>query len=383
MNMSRSREGFTLVELIVVIAILAILAGVGIPVYSGYIKKANEAADQQLLGVLNTAFGAACLENNIVMSSLDATTATVTLTNGKVTAVTPAEVNDSFFRYFAGNENSAFEVIDSLIFDSASNVFVETASAKSVRLSYGGGYITVSGEDAEKLGVSTFITADGLGVKGLLEKVDMTTDLAADLAGSNLMTTLLGSSEFTTAASSALQINAGDLNAKVAELAEEMVAQNPDMSFTDAVDKVKANAAVLFAAQSTTGMTSTDIVNQLKDGTIASSITSNLQPGGSTADAMSSAALAYGMYTAFAYSSYGSDQAIANTQNPSAVVDNLNNADFIKYVNSEQGKADAEAYLSALNMINSSTGDPAAVENLMVNGFADPDLADLLNQVIK
>jgi len=41
--------GFTLVELIVVIAILAILAGVGIPVYSGYITKANKQADITLI----------------------------------------------------------------------------------------------------------------------------------------------------------------------------------------------------------------------------------------------------------------------------------------------------------------------------------------------
>ena len=53
---NRSNDGgFTLVELIVVIAILGILAGVGTVGYSGYIKKANMAADQQLFSDIETA----------------------------------------------------------------------------------------------------------------------------------------------------------------------------------------------------------------------------------------------------------------------------------------------------------------------------------------
>ena len=42
----RNNKGFSLVELIVVIAIMAILAAVAIPTFAGFIKKANVAADE-------------------------------------------------------------------------------------------------------------------------------------------------------------------------------------------------------------------------------------------------------------------------------------------------------------------------------------------------
>ena len=51
----KKNAGVTLIELIVVIAILAILAGIAIPVYSGYIEKAKEAADYQVLDAVKTA----------------------------------------------------------------------------------------------------------------------------------------------------------------------------------------------------------------------------------------------------------------------------------------------------------------------------------------
>jgi prepilin-type N-terminal cleavage/methylation domain-containing protein len=48
-------KGFSLVELIVVIAIMAILVGVAVPVYTSYISKAQDASDVKMLDTLNNA----------------------------------------------------------------------------------------------------------------------------------------------------------------------------------------------------------------------------------------------------------------------------------------------------------------------------------------
>ncbi|MBQ8851266.1 MAG: prepilin-type N-terminal cleavage/methylation domain-containing protein, partial [Oscillibacter sp.] len=80
-KMFAAKEGFTLVELIVVIAILGILAAVAVPAYSGYISKAHESSDIVALDAIKTATLAACAEEGEVT----AISITATVTNGKAT----------------------------------------------------------------------------------------------------------------------------------------------------------------------------------------------------------------------------------------------------------------------------------------------------------
>lgn len=54
----QKKKGFTIVELVIVIAVIAILAAVLIPTFSGLIKKANMSADQQAVRQMNITLAA-------------------------------------------------------------------------------------------------------------------------------------------------------------------------------------------------------------------------------------------------------------------------------------------------------------------------------------
>lgn len=82
-NKKRNKKGFTLVELVVVVAILGIVAAVAIPRLSGTQEKAKFSADKATLAVLNSAVAVAVAEGRIV----DAEDLTVTVAaNGDITA---------------------------------------------------------------------------------------------------------------------------------------------------------------------------------------------------------------------------------------------------------------------------------------------------------
>ena len=61
-----NKKGFTIVELVIVIAVIAILAAVLIPTFAGIIKKANISADTQLCKNMNTALSMAKAEGEVI-----------------------------------------------------------------------------------------------------------------------------------------------------------------------------------------------------------------------------------------------------------------------------------------------------------------------------
>ena len=379
----KEAAGFTLVELIVVIAILGILTAITVPTYSGYVKKANLAADQTLVESINTAFAAACLENQVNIGDVTIAQASIPVADDGTLDLTNATlVNDSvkasFTTYFGANASTAFKVVESLGFNPDTDMF-EIREFKEY--SYGGGKLYISPADAQKLGLSTFITNSQLGVDGLLAKVNDVTRLAAQM-DSNAMALVLGSQGFQDAAMKALGVNTqGEMDAVFNELAAQMIQKDPSLTPAQAANQLRANAAVLYAAQNTTKMNASDITALLGEGNAKSKILANLNgtDDGAKGLALSQAAVAYGLYTSYAYST-GDQDLIDATGNPIAILNGLDDPDFQAYINGTQGKTDLDGYLSAMNMINSSTGDTNAVKELMVNGFADPNLADALEQ---
>ena len=108
----KDNKGFTLVELVVVIAILAILVGLLAPQYTKYVERSRKSADVNNMDELVKAVQVYAVDNAVAQTGATAKTITIQLTKdgvkgattGTGTGATTADIADDSIEALAFNE---------------------------------------------------------------------------------------------------------------------------------------------------------------------------------------------------------------------------------------------------------------------------------------
>ncbi len=412
-------SGFTLVELIVVIAILAILAAVAYPVYTGYIKKANEAADQVLLGAVNEAFRSALIDEGVYSGKPDnamASFAEGSKTIGGVQYLingTAQDLTEAFMRYFEGNEKSEFKVIEELGYNKLAGCFYGSYTTKEGQKILLGGDNSLTRGKTDVYGNTTWTwEKDGKTYSLTTNEQDLANFNDSSFNKNMTMEELMDEfSKVTWAAGSVL----GNVNMDMV-LTQETKDTLERLGYTPGTDEYKKaaiNALVLQAAKQSDVWTTDDIVKYMK-GDIDRLPTPESKPGDGFASVMAaSEALNYGIITGFAKTEEGRNTHIKfwdeskgqyydgtlgdyydnefmgklNGATPSQAIgtmsrllEALEDSDDYKSYLEVEGRKDIDGYLSALKFVRENN-DEFVESGVVADGYGETneDLTDLLS----
>lgn len=367
----KKTEGFTLVELIVVIAILGVLAGVGTVGYSGYIKKANQAADRQLINTINSAYAVACLQEGVDASSTTASAAISgkKLDGGSITVTAPAakadDIEANFVQYFAENADAEFKVTEALYF--ANGAFVADFD-RSAGVDYTGLVNSLKEKFADDITNKILPTNLGaIGTETLFGQMNNAMDMAGEL---NLVDMTGG--PFMEAFSKYMGINLADYESDE-EINAAMQTKLDELGVEGAT--AMTHAIALYAAQNSAGLTIDGLGNWLGGGKDTDDLAAN-----PNANTLAEAAAIYGMYLSYQKETTGT---VPTDSTLDIMTDALTDSAFATWVSTnDKAQAELDAYKTYMSIVNEAAKDDSARGEILTNGFKNPELESLMKDLI-
>ena len=148
--MRSNKKGFTLIELLIVVAIIGILAGVGIPMYNGYMAKAKIEST-----LTNHSNSKSFIAASFTKCSAGSTEITLGTTTAKCSASTLATDFKNYFN--AINDNPHAKTVDAVQV-SASN----TPPLGMTYLNYSGNTMTIITNMGDEDGGNVYTTKESI-----------------------------------------------------------------------------------------------------------------------------------------------------------------------------------------------------------------------------